>query len=59
MGFYENYLIGRKRKDRRTGSKGIGGFWHEIVKVGHKLAIFQVEIENAKCQEAYQASARF
>src|SRR6266478_7994465 len=25
--FYENYFDRRKRKDRRTGSKGIGGCW--------------------------------
>jgi len=44
--FMKIVLIGGKRKDRRTGSKGIIGAGHEMVKVGHKIGRFPIEIEN-------------
>src|ERR1700733_2157789 len=49
-----------KRKNRRTGSKGIAGAGHEIVKVARKSGDFRVEIENRESvRKLYQAVGSF
>src|SRR6202790_2239492 len=51
--FYENYFDWRKRKDRRTGSKGIGGCWPGDSQGRAQIWRFSSRYrEPRKCQEA-------
>src|SRR6266849_830311 len=57
---YENYFDWRKRKDRRTGSKGIGGYWPGDSQGRANSGDFQVEIENRESvRKLYQAVSSF
>src|ERR1700730_16337778 len=51
--FYETYFDWRKRKDRRTGSKGIGGCWPGDSQGRAQIRRFSSrDREPRKCQEA-------
>src|SRR6202163_2570289 len=51
--FYEDYFDWRKRKDRRTGSKGIGGCWPRDRQGRAQIWRFSSrDREPRECQEA-------
>src|SRR5437879_13747018 len=58
--FMKIILIGANGKIGDPVQKALAGAGHEIVKVGHKLGDFQVEIENReRVRKLYQALGSF